>query len=189
MTDILEQHSTVLASFGDRVHQVPDDAWHAGTPCTDWDVATLVNHLVTEQLWVPDLVAGRGPADVGDAFDGDNLGEDAVASWDFAAGAAHAAFSEPGALDRHVQLSYGSTPARDYLSEMIDDLLVHSWDLARGIGADEKLDPELVAAALARAEEKADSMSDSGIFGPRVDVGDDADPQTRLLGIYGRRAG
>ena len=169
------------------MHSVGAGQWQEPTPCTEWDVRELVNHLVVEQLWVPPIVAGRTVSDVGDAFDGDQLGADPVAAWDKAAAASGAAFAEPGALQRTVHLSYGDRPAEGYCAEMTADLLVHSWDLARGIGADEMLDPELVDFVYEQFAPHADALTQSGLFAPSVAVPEGADRQTRLLALTGRR--
>ena len=65
--DVLDLYRRALAEFGRRVHAVRPDQWGCPTPCQDWEVRELVNHLVAEQLWVPPLMAGRtvGQGDVG----------------------------------------------------------------------------------------------------------------------------
>lgn len=183
-----ELHRRALERFGQLVHDVRDDQWSAPTPCTEWDVRALVNHLVVEQLWAPDMLAGRTIAEVGDRYDGDQLGDDPVAAWDAAAARALEVFAEPGAMDRVVHLSYGDVRAADYCREMTMDATVHGWDLARAIGADERLDPELVADAYALVEHQVDGLQASRLFAPPVDVAPDADLQTRLLALLGRRA-
>lgn len=175
-----------LDDFGRRVHAVAADQWTAPTPCTDWDVRALVNHLAVEQLWVPPLLAGQTIADVGDRYDGDQLGDDPVAAWDAAAAAAIAAFAADGALDRTVRLSYGDRVARVYCREMVLDLAVHGWDLSRAIGADERIDPDLVAVAYEHLVPIADQFQGIGIFDPPVPVSAEADLQARLLGLTGR---
>jgi uncharacterized protein (TIGR03086 family) len=187
MTDVLRLLQRGIADFGRAVHTVGADQWSAPTPCTEWDVRALVNHLAVEHLWVPPLLAGKTVAEVGDAFDGDRLGDDPVAAWDAAAAGSTAGFAEPGALDRTVHLSYGDRPARDYCREMVLDLVVHSWDLARAIGADEHVDPDLVELAYGHIAPIVHLWQDAGIFAPPVPVPDDADLQTRLLALTGRR--
>ncbi|MDH2424097.1 TIGR03086 family metal-binding protein [Sphaerisporangium sp. TRM90804] len=179
----LELHAIAMDEFGLRVAMVGAEQWKAPTPCADWDVRALVNHLLVEQLWVPSLLEGATVEEVGDRFDGDRLGEDPVASWTEAATAAHAAFAAPGALDREVTLSYGRTPARRYCMEMAADLAVHAWDLARALGVDERVDAGLMAAAY----DSLAPYAGSDIFGPPVPVPQDADPQTRTLAVTGRR--
>ncbi|MFG2497722.1 TIGR03086 family metal-binding protein [Streptomyces sp. NPDC048441] len=185
---LLARHSAALELFTDRVHAVRADQWDARTPCTDWSVSDLVNHLTAEQLWVPSLVRdGATIASVGDAFDGDMLGPDPVASWDTAAAASRGAFQEPGALDRTVHLSFGDTSAVFYCGQMISDLVVHAWDLSRAIGADEKLPDDLVAFSVREITPYAADLAKSGLFAPAVEPPDGADVQTKLLSLLGRR--
>jgi uncharacterized protein (TIGR03086 family) len=186
--DTRELHERSLQRFTDLVHAIRPSQWHDPTPCGEWDVRALVNHLVVEQLWVPELLAGRTVAEVGDRLDGDQLGDDPVATWDRSSADAVAAFAAPGALEREVHLSYGDVPAADYCGEMTMDATVHAWDLARGIGADDRLDPELVQRSLDLVEPRAAELEASGLFAEPVPVPADADPQTRLLAQLGRSA-
>jgi hypothetical protein len=63
---------------------------------------------------------------------------------------------------------------------------MHTWDLARATGQDDTLDPERCAVMLAGSVPYEDAMRGSGQYGPRVDVPDEADAQTKLLGFIGR---
>ncbi|WP_405793245.1 TIGR03086 family metal-binding protein [Streptomyces sp. NBC_01506] len=184
---LLDRHGEALDLFTDRVHAVRADQWGASTPCAEWSVRDLVNHLTAEQLWVPPLVSeGRTMAEVGDAFDGDVLGDDPVAAWDRAAAAARAAFAERGATDRTVRLSYGPTRGGAYCAQMVLDAVVHTWDLSRGIGVNERLPGPLVDYALAEVEPYADSLSQSGLFDAPLQPPPGADAQSRLLAMLGR---
>ncbi|MEW9515777.1 TIGR03086 family metal-binding protein [Streptomyces tubercidicus] len=186
--EILRTHGEALALFGTRVHAVREDQWDGPTPCTEWSVRALVNHLTAEQLWVPRLVRDRASiTDIGPEYDGDVLGDDPAGAWDRAAVAAVAAFSERGALDRTVQLSYGAGPTAAYCTQMMADAVVHTWDLSRAIGADERLPGDLATAALREVEPYAPGLSASGLFAPAVEPPADADALTRLLCLLGRR--
>ena len=188
MSTLLEQFDLARAEFGSRVSQVGADQWSTATPCRDWDVRALVGHLVDEARWVPYLLGGGTPADAGDRFDGDPLGADPVAAWHDQSAAATAALHAEGALDHAVVLSRGETSARDYLWELTCDLAVHAWDLARAIGADERLDPELVRRIYQELDkDPAPLGSTPGLFDPPVAVPGHSDLQTQLLGLYGRR--
>jgi len=187
--DLINIHARALAEFGRRVAELRPEQRHDPTPCTDWDVDALVSHLVNEQLWVPPMLAGETVEQVGDRFDGDLLGDQPFEAWQRAAEAAHEAFAEPDALARPVHLSYGDRPAADYLLEMVSDLVIHAWDLARGLGVDDRLDPELVELVYSRTEPQVSGLAASGLFAPPVAVSDDADRQTRLLALYGRAVG
>ncbi|MGZ6966371.1 MAG: TIGR03086 family metal-binding protein [Acidimicrobiia bacterium] len=187
MNEDVERFEQAVGGFGRRVHAVAASQWHDPTPCEEWDVRTLVNHVTVEQLWGPPLLSGQGVADIGDRLDGDQLGEDPVAAWDAAVGAALAAFAAPGAIDGTVALSRGPTPVAEYLWEMTVDALIHTWDLARGIGTDDALDAGLVAVAYERVLPIAPSLQESGLFAPPVPVPDDAPVQDRLIGLFGRQ--
>src|SRR5207245_2810712 len=106
--------------------------WSASTPCTEWDVRALVNHLAGEWLWMPPLIEGQTIAEVGDRFDGDVLGDQPLQRLLDAQRQAVAAVEAPDALGRTVHLSYGDSPVADYAMQMAIDGTIHSWDLARG---------------------------------------------------------
>ncbi|MFF8847377.1 TIGR03086 family metal-binding protein [Streptomyces sp. NPDC015127] len=186
--ELLARHSEALALFTDRVHAVRAGQWDDPTPCTEWSVRDLVNHLTAEQLWVPDLVTdGADIEDVGDAYDGDVLGARPAAAWDAAARAAHKAFAADGALERTVRLSYGETPAVAYCAQMTTDAVVHAWDLSRAIGAPERLPHALVAFALDEVTPYADELAASGLFAPPIEPPPGDSAQSRLLAMLGRR--
>jgi len=185
---IESRFTAAVDEFGGRVRAIRDDQWSAPTPCTKWDVRTLVNHLVYELRWMPPLLAGQTIAEVGDRLDGDLLGADPVAAWTNAVQESDAAVAQPGALETLVHLSYGDTPAADYVTEVTADLTVHAWDLARAIGAGEQLDPTLVQWIYPQAKERLNPAGVPGYFGPAVAVPDSASEQVRLLALYGRRA-
>ena len=185
--ELLELFQRAQAQFTDRVDAVAPDQWDDES-LPGWTVADLVAHLVTEQLWVPPLLAGepvlegRFPEETSDL-----LGSDPFTGWESAADDALSAFAEDDALVRTVHLSRGPTPATDYILEMTADLTVHAWDLARATDGDTDLDGELITAALVYAE----SLPEDGIPGvidPPLDVSATADPQTRLLARFGRKA-
>jgi uncharacterized protein (TIGR03086 family) len=187
MADLLEYQRRCADEFGRRVAAIRDDQWHDATPCSEWDVRMLVNHLVYEDRWAPHLTKGETVEEVGDRYDGDQLGDDPKGAWDDAIAGALAAFREPGVLERTVHLSFADVPGAEYLTQITGDHLIHAWDLARGIGADDALDPELVAWAWEMVQPQEPMLRASGMFGERVDVPADADTQTKLLAIVGRR--
>jgi uncharacterized protein (TIGR03086 family) len=100
------------------------------------------------------------------------------------------AFDAPGALERTVtHPMMGDIPATMLFDMRMTELAVHGWDLARAIGADETLDPDVVAALLAFCEPLAATLPSTGAFGsgPSGSVPDSALAQTRLLDLLGRR--
>lgn len=188
MEDLRVLHKRAGEEFGRRVARIGDGQWTLPTPCDDWDVRALVNHLVNENRWVTELVTeGRTVAEVGDRYDGDLLGDDPKGAWHESMDEAVTAFAGADALDRTVHLSFGDVPGREYASELVSDLTVHAWDLAAAIDDDDALDPELVSFTFDLWRGREELLQGSGLFADPVDVPSDADEQTRLLAFLGRR--
>jgi uncharacterized protein (TIGR03086 family) len=161
--------------------------WDASTPCAEWNVRELVNHVVGEFLWAPPLVEGKTIEEVGDAFDGDVLGDDPVATWRKAVDGSRAAFGADGALERTVHLSFGDFSGNDYCWQLISDVLVHTWDLARGVGADDALPGDLSDDVYAVLDPMLNAFGPNDFFAAPREVGSDASPQERLLARTGRK--
>lgn len=178
-------HGEAVAHWVSVVRAVPDDGWGRPTPCADWDVRTLVNHVVNEQLWVPPLMEGRTIAEVGDRFDGDQLGATPVAAAEQGAKGATAAFEAPGALDRTVALSFGDTPAAEYGWQLTADHLVHSFDLAAAIGAELTPPESLVGPVATWFRDREDIYRQAGAIAERPEVVARGDWE-RLLCAFGR---
>jgi uncharacterized protein (TIGR03086 family) len=181
----VEDFMATLATLEGRA----DDAWAAPTPCPDWDVRALVNHIVYEDLWTVPLMDGATIEEVGDRFDGDLLGTDPLTVTRAAGDTATMAAASGIVAGRTVHLSFGDTPAEEYAYQLAADHIIHGWDLAAAIGADRHIDPELVAACAAWFAEREDLFRAAGAIGDRPDgdVGDD--PQDRLLAAFGRDPG
>jgi len=171
--------------FLERARQIGGDQWSAATPCSEWNVRALVNHVAGEWLWVPELIAGRTIAEVGDRLDGDVLGDGPLETLIQARRAAVDALATEGSLDTTVHLSFGDMSAGAYATQMAIDGVIHAWDLARAIGADERLDPELVELSYAELERAAEDWRAGGAFGPATTPAD-ASTQAKLLALTGR---
>jgi len=181
-------HRRAVGEFDARVRAVGDDQWELPTPCSDWNVRQLVNHLVYEDRWTVPLMEGSTIAAVGDRYEGDLLGDDPKGAWAESCAEAVAAVQADGALERMVDLSSGPTPAGEYVSQLLADHLIHAWDLARAVGADERLDPELVEACAAWFVEMEPHYRAAGAIGERPETPPGADAQTVLLAAFGRTA-
>ena len=184
--DIFERS---VEEFGRRVRTITDDQWDNATPCTEWSVRDLVNHVVVEDLWAPGLLEGKTIDEIGgnDAFGGDRLGDDPKKAWDEAAGAALAAVHRDGAMEVTTHLSFGDFPGSFYVQQLLADHVIHAWDLAKGIGGEDDLDDELVRYVYEGLKPYADSLSDGGSFDRPISVPEDADIETKLLALAGRQ--
>jgi uncharacterized protein (TIGR03086 family) len=171
--------------FGAIVHQVGAGQWHEPTPCDAWDVRALVNHVVGENRWAVPLFEGQSVVDVGDRLNGDLLGDEPRKAWGDSAGEANDAVNRPGAMTATVHLSFGDFSGEEYTRQLFADLLIHGWDLARAIGADERLDRELVEECSSWFSSWEDGYRQAGAVGPRFPVEGD-DPVLQLLAAFGR---
>ncbi len=167
---------------------IPADAWAHVSNCPPWTVRDLVNHLVAENWWTPELIHGKSIAEVGDRFDGDVLGDDPLAAYDASQTVAQAALDEPGAMDAPCAVSYGPVPGSVYAAHRLIDVAIHGWDFAASTGQDARLPDDLVQALWDLFKDQAEDFGRSGYFKPNVAVPPDADLQTRLLAIFGRQA-
>jgi uncharacterized protein (TIGR03086 family) len=188
MTGLPEQFNRASDHFGALVEQVGDDQWSNPTPCSEWDVRQLVHHLVYENLWVPPLMEGETIEGVGERFEGDILGSDPKGAWRDAAKRALEAIMADGAMERTVHLSTGDDTGQEYTIQLLLDHVVHGWDLARGIGADDRMDPELVDHVYVQWKDREEIIRGAGVFGDQQQTSADADTQTKLLALFGRKA-
>jgi len=189
--ELVELHGRCGRRFAALVAGVGSEQWHDDTPCSEWDVRTLVHHLLSEQRWVPPMFEGLTIEQVAGRFEGDLMGDDASAWPGLLASSveeARAAVAQPGALERTVHLSFGDASGQEYVMQMTTDLAIHAWDLARATGQDAALDPGAVALLLPWTEANAALVAGSGMFGPRIDAGPGAPDDVRLLGLLGRSA-
>ncbi len=176
-------HRRTVEQWAERVAAVNPDQWDLPTPCAEWSVRDLVNHVVGEELWAVPLVEGATIDEVGSRFDGDQLGADPIDAARSAAGGASAAVDK-AADDAQVHLSFGDTDLDEYLYQLAADHLVHGWDLAVATGGSSALDPDVVDAVASWFREREELYREGGAIGPRQ--GATGDPATDLLAAFGR---
>ncbi len=186
--DLETLYRRTIASWTDRVLAVGPEQWAEPTPCADWDVRALVNHVVGEDLWTEPLVGGATIQEVGDRLDGDLLGSDPRGAALDAAARASTAVAAALPSGGKVHLSYGDEDLEEYLRQLAADHLIHGWDLAAATGGAVDLDPELVTEVAAWFAEREELYRSAGVVGPRVsEAGDDA--QSQLIAAAGRDPG
>jgi uncharacterized protein (TIGR03086 family) len=184
--DLIKLHKKAGEEAAKFIEAVKDDQWDKQSDCSDWTVRDLVNHIVSENLWVEDLMEGKTIEEVGDKYEGDVLGENPLASYERSITAANEAIDTPGSMDKIVHLSYGDIKASVYIGHRLTDLVIHSWDVAKSTGQSDELDPELVKALEEILKPQMKEMQGSGYFGTPVEVSEDAPLQDKLLGWLGR---
>ena len=179
--DWLELQKRVHREFASRLAAVIN--WDAPTPDDGWTVRDLVSHVIEEQQWVPYLLAGQTIAKAQKQIE--PLRDDLKGEWELYSFAATTAWAT-STPEQRVHLSYDEVTMSDYLREQVADVAIHTWDLARAVGADEELDSELVEAVWTVFEPQKDTLAASGLYAPPVPLPDDAPLQQRLLAVTGR---
>ena len=127
------------------VRQVGSDQWDGATPCTEWNVRSLVGHLIMGRQVYRGFLDGVPVAELRLILQqGGAAGDDPVAACESGVRSIRAAFAQPGALERTVHHTIGDMPGRQLLVQLVADCVVHSWDLAAAVGVDPGLDEQLI---------------------------------------------
>jgi uncharacterized protein (TIGR03086 family) len=165
------------------VNGITDDQFTLPTPCADWNVRAVLNHLVTGSLRVEAIVAGRAHPD----RDADHLGADPKATFAAALATNRETLRTPGLMERIVSTPMGERPGAVLVQLRVAELLVHGWDLARATGQDTDLDPELAEVVrTAWTTQLGDRPRTLLPFDEPQPVPDDAPAADRLAAYLGR---
>jgi uncharacterized protein (TIGR03086 family) len=181
MSETSERFRKVAADFTARVEAVPDGAWDNPSPCEGWVARDIVRHMVDTSA----MFLGRAGAGVGDAPSPD---DDPAATWRHVRDAMQQALDDPEVAGVEYDTPMGRSTLEQTVAMFgIGDVVIHTWDLARATGLDERLDPDEVHRLYEAMEPNDEMMRQSGVFGPKVEAPPDADEQTRLIAFSGRR--
>jgi uncharacterized protein (TIGR03086 family) len=158
----------------------------AATPCSDWDLRTLLNHTI---LWTAYSAERRAH---GESVAEDLMNKDFTAAPDYVAdyqaqlAKAVQAWSEPEAWERELSVMGNATKASDVGFMLIMEAVLHGWDTARATGQDYHCDEQLAQAVLTTVQAQADMFRQYQGFAAVVPVPDDASAFDRALGLSGR---
>jgi len=179
--DLFEQLTRSISEFGTRLRLVDTEHWSLPTPCDEWDVRELVNHVVGGALRYTMLLHGATADEIVATRSLDHLGGDAVGAFERRAHEVSSAFREPGALSRTVHHPAGDRSGKELLELRITEFAVHAWDLARAIGADEQIDATLADEMSMRLSAAGTGLEQGGYFSPPTHAGDDTSSLAQLL--------
>jgi uncharacterized protein (TIGR03086 family) len=181
----VDQLARLLDDVEQLIGGVRDDQWTAATPCTEWNVRALVNHLVRGNRLFAAVLRGGQPAPAEPA---DVLGDDPRAAYRASADAVLEAFRQPGVLERVVTAPFGTAPGRVALHIRNTELLVHGWDLARATDQSTSF-PEPLAQQELEFSRGAIGQFGQGRspFAPPQPVAEDAPAVDRLAALLGRK--
>lgn len=179
---VAEDHRRVAAAFTETVIGTAPDRWDSPAPPEGWVSRDVVRHLVE---WFPAFLAGATGITVAA---GPSVDDDPVGAWTTHTAAVQALLEDPDVAGSTFDFPHMGTMTLAQLTEQIytPDVFLHRWDLARATGQDETLDPDRCAAMYEGMLPLDEMLRQSGQYGPRVEVPDDADAQTKLLAFIGR---
>jgi uncharacterized protein (TIGR03086 family) len=178
-----QEWDEIGGAFTRRVDGAATGSWDSPAPVAGWTARDVVRHLVE---WFPAFLASGSDARITVPT---SVDDDPVAAWHELEHGVSALLVDPSTAHRVLTNPHlGEVPLDRAVSQFFTaDVFMHTWDLARATGQDDRLDPERCAAMLAGMEPMEEVMRASGQYGPVVvDVPTDADPQTRLLAFIGR---
>ena len=160
---------------------VTGDQLSGPTPCADWDVQQLIDHIVGGTDYLLAALAGQPPPH--------RTGR-SVEDYELGLAQLRTGLRAPGGLERMCMSPLGfEWQVAHAVAGTFMDALIHTWDLATATGQDASLDPELVDACIAMfLPEMPERGRASGLVGPAIDVANGATAQDRLLAAMGRRA-
>ncbi len=168
--------------MGDLIDRIAAGQWTAPTPCTEWSVRDVVDHLIGMNLVFVALfeespMPARGV---------DRLGADPAGAYRRSAAALQAAAARPGVLERSQATAVGVATGVDRLQWRIVDLLAHGWDLAQATGVTAQAPDDLVEQALTFARAQLPGQPLAGRFAGPQPIRDNAPAIDRLAAFTGR---
>jgi uncharacterized protein (TIGR03086 family) len=182
----VEQLAGAVAEFRRLLRGVADEEWDAPTPCTDWDVQALVQHVVRSNRQLAVALGGEAP-EAAPSLTSPDEPQGLAAAFDASAQALVAAFEQPGALQRVVTVPFGTIPAAVTLDLRLTELLVHGWDLARATGQSPRFPAALAEQEIAFSVRALPQIpADRRPFAPSTEVAPGAPALDRLAGLLGR---
>ena len=180
----VDQLSTALGAAGELIAGITPEQWSGPTPCTDWDVRALVTHLSEGNHRFATALGDDGSAPSPDR----GRSGDLVTAYRDSAEAVVAAFRRPGALERTVEVPFGTVPGAVALHLRLTEVLVHGCDLAQATGQVVAFDEDLAEQELAFTRRALGALPPGrSPFAPPTPAPDTAPALDRLAACLGRR--
>lgn len=194
LSEQADRFRRVAEGFQARIAAVPADRWDSPSPCPGWTAREVVGHVINEARRTLAAVGGRQPeplhgvavADMG-SLPELSADADLAAAWRQVGAGLTAAIDDPDCRRAELPTPVGPLPFADTLEMLPEDVLIHTWDLARATGGDERLDPEAVRHVHAHLRPLDEALRQPWAFGPKVPAPPGADEQTEFLCFVGRR--
>ena len=190
--EVREALEAANRAFESELRKVGDEQWGLPTPCGEWDVRALVNHVLLGTRMSIQILDGMPRVEIIAGLNDDMLGAstDPVADFNRLAAQMCQGFAGPDGLEGMVVHPAGDFPRAMFAGFRVTDGAAHAWDLGHAMGAEPTLDAEMLEFLWADTEPKREMLAATGMFGDGASgsVTDDAPLQARYLDLIGRRA-
>ncbi|MBA2607345.1 MAG: TIGR03086 family protein [Actinobacteria bacterium] len=185
MSEATASYERAIATFRQVLSNVSKEDLDKQSPCAPWKVRDVVSHLIVGGDFFVTSVGGEATGGGGNVAD-----DDYEAAFESAANRTLAAFNQPGALDKTVDLPFGQMPATALVGIATTDTFTHAWDIAKATGQSTDLDGEFAGELLERAKttipDTARGADGSALFGPEQQAPAGASNADQLAAFLGR---
>jgi len=187
MSEISRKYRHRADLFEAKVAAVLPDQWSSQSPCDEWTARDVVGHVIDMHgVMLRPLERSLSPAPA--------LADDPLGAWQAARADVEELLDDPETASMEVATPMGSMTMERHIDEVVSmDLVLHGWDLARATSQDDTIDPAEVENLWPALKDLPPEMyipeafgPGVVVFGPKVDVPEDAPLQDRLLGSIGR---
>jgi uncharacterized protein (TIGR03086 family) len=194
MSENAHRFERVAGAFLARIEAVPADRWTSPSPCPGWTAREVVAHVINEQRRIlatlrrtePKALYGVAVAVMGSQPAVDDQADLAAAWREIGAGLVEA-IDDPACAEVQLPTPVGPMPFAEVVEALPEDVLIHTWDLARATGGDEQLDAEAVVHVFDKFRPMDEALRQPWAFGPKITPPPGADVQTEFLCFVGRQ--
>jgi uncharacterized protein (TIGR03086 family) len=180
VSETLARYRKLADDLSARVEAVPPGAWSNSSPCEDWTALQVMDHVIgNARAWINKLDGVEHE---------ERTVTDPSAEWAAARADVEAALADPERATKVIDGPFGPMPYEQLVGRLqCMDMLIHTWDLARATGGDEKVDEQAAIGALSGLKPMDAMLRRPGLFGPAVEPPPGADPVTELMCFVGRK--
>ena len=180
MPNPVELYGEAVKNTRQIIANVRPDQTGASTPCSEWDVKALIDHMIGGTMFFAATLAGEEPGQPnGDGNPADIYRSGAEKVLEGA--------QKPGAMEKKYETPFGEMSGGEFMFGAFMDNVVHGWDLAKATGQNTDINEAHAQICYGAFAPMMDGFRQAGAFGPEVSVPDNAGIQHKLLGMMGRQ--
>ena len=180
MPNPVKLYETATKATQQLIASVKPDQLESATPCSEWDVKAIIDHLIGGAAFFSASLAGEEPS-------GPPQADSPAEAYGILTSKVVEVASIPSNLERRVPTPFGEMSGGEVIFGAFMDTVVHGWDLAKATGQDTSLNADHVEIISQAFGPQMDGLRQGGAFGPEVLVGSEVSSQDKLLSMMGRQ--